>query len=212
MPSRLLAAVLLLGPAAAAGAATIQDLVKLKAAGLSDDILIALIESDGSVFQLKADDVISLKKQGLSEKVIMAMLVTTSSGQPRRQPLRRPTRTHAAAPDMPVVRQPAPQVFTDPYQTESATQVVVPQPTSPVVINVTQTVEQKVEAPTERPVLTDVCDLAGLLRRRSGRGPSRPVAEGTDLLGIWRPTASRHVERQKLDPSQCRSEPHSPHT
>ena len=74
----LLAAVLLLGPAASAGAATIQDLVKLKAAGLSDDILIALIESDGSVFQLKADDVISLRKQGLSERVIMAMLVTAT--------------------------------------------------------------------------------------------------------------------------------------
>jgi hypothetical protein len=145
----LLAAILLLGPVSAASAATIQDLVKLKAAGLSDDILIALIESDGSVFQLKADDVISLKKQGLSEKVIMAMLVTATKrpAAPSATPLA--TRTQAAA-DMPVVRQPDPQVFTDPYQAESATQVVVPQPTSPVVINITQTVEQKVEAPTER--------------------------------------------------------------
>ena len=45
-------------PATAESATSIRDLVQLKAAGLSDDILIALIQSDGSVFNLTADDII----------------------------------------------------------------------------------------------------------------------------------------------------------
>ena len=63
-------------PAAAEPATSIRDLVQLKAAGLSDDILIALIQSDGSVFNLTADDIIEVRRQGLSEPVILAMLAT----------------------------------------------------------------------------------------------------------------------------------------
>ena len=150
----LLAAVLLLTVAASAGAATIQDLIKLKAAGLSDDILIALIESDGSNFQLKADDVIALRKQGLSEKVIMAMLATS---------FKRPAAPPAAAPPVPTqTRAPvtvnigdgastAPQAYGEPEQERSTLHVDVPQPAAPpVVINVTQRVEQRVEPQSDR--------------------------------------------------------------
>ena len=86
---RILIASVLLAILAAppAAAATIQDLIKLKAAGLSDDILIALIEADGSVFHLKADDVIAIRKEGLSEKVIMAMIATAVKRTP---PVARP--------------------------------------------------------------------------------------------------------------------------
>ena len=69
-------------PATAESATSIRDLVQLKAAGLSDDILIALIQSDGSVFNLTADDIIEVRRQGLSEPVILAMLATRKRPQP----------------------------------------------------------------------------------------------------------------------------------
>jgi hypothetical protein len=151
----LLASVILLGPAASgSAAATIQDLVKLKAAGLGDDILIALIESDGSVFNLKADDVIALRKQGLSEKVIIVMLATAKKAAPP-APAGRPSSATAAevrqAPTPPSIQ------IDDPYASENTTQVTVPSVPAPVVINITQKVEQRTEAPADyqsQPVYT----------------------------------------------------------
>jgi hypothetical protein len=73
----LLACGLFAGPLVPpAGAVTVEELFSLKANGLSDDILVALIESDGSVFQLLPDDVVMLFRRGLSEKVILAMIAT----------------------------------------------------------------------------------------------------------------------------------------
>lgn len=79
--STVVAALLLAGPAAtSASAITIEDLVNLRANGLGDDILVALIDADGSVFQLTAVDVLALRKRGLSERVILAMLITGKAG------------------------------------------------------------------------------------------------------------------------------------
>lgn len=87
MPRLFLALALLIGPAAGASqAADIRELLLLKDAGLSDDILVDLIQSDGSEFHLKAADIIDLHKKGLSDRVISAMLATarkvaSTSGQ-----------------------------------------------------------------------------------------------------------------------------------
>jgi hypothetical protein len=59
-----------------AAAVSIEDLFNLKANGLSDDVLVALIETDGSVFRLSADDIITLRRRGLSERVILAMIAS----------------------------------------------------------------------------------------------------------------------------------------
>lgn len=116
-----LAAVLLLGPAAGiAHAVTIPQLVALMREGLSDDVLVALIETDGSTFQLTAADILSLHRQGLSDKVILAMQKTA-----RKIP-------KAAEPESP-----APSV-----DQPSVQQIVQP---APAVVNVYQTVTQRVE-------------------------------------------------------------------
>ncbi len=79
----LLASGLLTGPfVAPATAVTVDELFSLKANGLSDDILVALIESDGSVFRLLPEDVVTLYRRGLSERVILAM-IGTSRGRPQ---------------------------------------------------------------------------------------------------------------------------------
>jgi hypothetical protein len=114
-------ALLVLVSATPAAAVTIRDLLNLKAAGLSDDILIALIETDGSIFRLSADDVISLHRQGLSERVILAMIDTAR-------------RALAAVPQ--------------PFEPQSDL-ATLPQESyePPVVVNVSQTNEQVVEVP-----------------------------------------------------------------
>jgi hypothetical protein len=111
--------------AARAEAATTADqLVALQHAGLDDDILIALIQTDGSTFQLSADDILELHRQGLSNEVIHAMQATAS----RRQ---------AVAQD----------VEAAPPQEATMSRAVAERAEAPGAVNVYQTVTQHVDAP-----------------------------------------------------------------
>lgn len=74
----LLVFVLLCGPVARAEAVTLSDLLDLSKQGLSDDLLIALVEADKSVFHLSAADVRLLKHQGLSDRLLIHLLKTPS--------------------------------------------------------------------------------------------------------------------------------------
>jgi hypothetical protein len=75
--SALLLALVMVGPGVrAAGAVSIDDLMNLRANGLSDEVLIALIRSDASEFHLTADDVLALHRRGAGDRLIAAMLET----------------------------------------------------------------------------------------------------------------------------------------
>lgn len=92
MPRFLLAVILAGGLTAgpfipSAAAVSVDELFNLKANGLSDEILVALIESDGSVFHLTPEDVLDLHKRGLSEKVVLAMLATSRRSAPQAAPV-----------------------------------------------------------------------------------------------------------------------------
>jgi hypothetical protein len=113
-------------------AVTPQDLVKLHIAGLSDDILIALIASDGSTFKLTADEIIGLRNQGLSERVLHAMLMAGKEV---------PVQAAAAARD----RVPAGALVL--YDLSQAIAAADPAPAPVVNVTQTQTVEQRVEQP-----------------------------------------------------------------
>ena len=84
--------ILVLAPAARADAVTIRDLIELSHAGLSDDVLIALIDVDHSVFTLDTATLKQLKQAGVSDAVILAMVRTRSAGalesgsEPRPEP------------------------------------------------------------------------------------------------------------------------------
>lgn len=124
----LFAAILVLAPAAAAASnVSADDLVKLHAAGLNDDVLIALIESDGAVFKLSAEDILALRERGLSQKVILAMLQTAKK----------------PAAEAPALPQPA----AGDHPPDVPARVETVEPPAPVVVTVTQQVEQRVEAP-----------------------------------------------------------------
>ena len=61
-------------PPAARGGLTNADVLQLKNAGFSDDLIVAKIQGSTCSFQLETSDMIELKKAGLSDKVTGAMM------------------------------------------------------------------------------------------------------------------------------------------
>ena len=80
-----------------ADAVTIRDIIELSKAGLSDDVLLALIEVDRSVFSIDTKTLKQLKDSGVKDAVIVAMI--------------RSGRTPAPEPVAPPVTEPEPQVI-----------------------------------------------------------------------------------------------------
>jgi hypothetical protein len=70
----LVAIPLLLVLPARADALTVRDIVELTGAGLGEEILLALIEVDASVFPIDTATLKRLKAAGVSERVIVAMI------------------------------------------------------------------------------------------------------------------------------------------
>lgn len=60
--------------AARADALTFRDVIELTHAGLGEDVLLALIDVDRSVFPIDAASIKRLKEEGVSERVILAMV------------------------------------------------------------------------------------------------------------------------------------------
>jgi hypothetical protein len=90
-----LAAVLLLTLVPArASALTVRDVIELTRAGLGDEIILALIDVDPSVFPIDSATLKRLKEAGVSERVILAMV--------------RSARLPAITPDPVAVEQPVP--------------------------------------------------------------------------------------------------------
>ena len=122
----------LLGPAVSqAWAINLRDLIALSKEGVSDAVLVAIIETDGSRFTLGPNDVRQLRTEGVSDAVIIAMLMTVKT----------PIRSVETAPAPEPVE---PEVIATPSPSRPA-----PTP-APVIIN--QTIVQKVEAPSRREV------------------------------------------------------------
>jgi hypothetical protein len=59
---------------ARASAVTIDQVVALSKAGVSEAVILALIDRDKTIFNIEPEQLVSLKQQGLSEPIILAML------------------------------------------------------------------------------------------------------------------------------------------
>lgn len=66
-------ALVLLSPRAAA-AITVDQIVSLTKSGVTDTVILALIDRDRTVFAIEPEQIVSLQRDGLSERVILAML------------------------------------------------------------------------------------------------------------------------------------------
>ena len=87
---------------ARADALTIRDVVELTRAGLGDEVLLALIEVDPSVFPIDTETLKYLKEAGVSQRVIVAM-VRSARTPPRRAPDQFITQVAPQAPEPQVV-------------------------------------------------------------------------------------------------------------
>jgi hypothetical protein len=81
--TRLLAVpVVVLALAADAAAVSVDEIVELVRAGLSDDFIVELIEADGRIHSLDADQIITLRRSGVSERIIIALARSGRRTQP----------------------------------------------------------------------------------------------------------------------------------
>lgn len=69
-------------PIAAAAQATQEDLKKLAAAGVGDDVVLAFVRANGPAPRLSAGDVAELKKAGVSDRVLQALIGAPSEAAP----------------------------------------------------------------------------------------------------------------------------------
>ncbi len=70
-----------------AEAITLREIVELTRAGLSEDVLLALIEVDQRVFSIDPDTLKSLKDAGVSPAVIVAIVKSGRMPQPQPDPV-----------------------------------------------------------------------------------------------------------------------------
>src|SRR5687767_8993868 len=89
-----------------ASAVTARDIIELTKAGLSDDILIAVIEADRTVFTLDKDQILELKKAGVSNAVLLKMIRTRTELEPA--PETPPSTERYAQPEIVVIGTPPP--------------------------------------------------------------------------------------------------------
>ena len=73
-------------PLAVAAQVTKEDIKKLAAAGISDEVILSYVRANGPVVKLSAEDVIELKQAGASEKVLGAMLGSAAAPEYRPEP------------------------------------------------------------------------------------------------------------------------------
>jgi hypothetical protein len=88
-----------------AAAVTPHEIVEMKKVGVSDTVLLAVIDRDQTIFTLDAKDLADLQREGISERVLLAML--RSGREPR--PDAAPATTSAApvaAPAVPAIADP----------------------------------------------------------------------------------------------------------
>ena len=71
LPAMLVLALL---PAATVSAVTSQEIVALTKAGVSEPIILALIERDKTIFTIGPEQLLALQKDGVSDTVILAMI------------------------------------------------------------------------------------------------------------------------------------------
>jgi hypothetical protein len=78
-----LAVSLVAGPfARPASAVSVADVINLQANGLSDEILVALVETDGAAARLTPEDVLRLHQRGVSDRIITAMIKADARTRP----------------------------------------------------------------------------------------------------------------------------------
>lgn len=75
----ILLGILLAGLASTAGAVTLDDVIRLKLAGVGEETILHVVEIEGGLFYLSVDDIIDLRQAGASDELIRALMDTVQS-------------------------------------------------------------------------------------------------------------------------------------
>ncbi|HVE40623.1 MAG TPA: hypothetical protein VNM14_12080 [Planctomycetota bacterium] len=67
----------------AAGQVSKEDIKKLTAAGISDEVILSYVKANGGVARLSAEDVVELKQAGASEKLLTSILSNSAPSEQR---------------------------------------------------------------------------------------------------------------------------------
>ncbi len=103
------AAALFLLLAAPALGASPEDVSRMAKARVSDEVILAQIQADGSSFELSTDQILALKEAGVSDRVLKAMIETRSPSKVQAPP------EEAAAPESGMGRLHLANDTSDPY-------------------------------------------------------------------------------------------------
>ena len=90
--------------AAPASAVTLAEVVALSKGGVSEPVILALIERDQTLFSMSPEQLVKLQRDGLSDRILLALL---KSGRPSDAMLPSPL---VSAPSQPAVPLPPPAV------------------------------------------------------------------------------------------------------
>jgi hypothetical protein len=149
-----------------ASAVTLAEVVALSKSGVSEPVILALIERDQTLFSMSPDQLVKLQRQGLSDTILLALI---KSGRPTEASL--PKTPEASIPAQPSGPPPPPGVVVvghDPdYPNTRSADVTVAADALPV------------QVPIIVPVLVPVPHLVPHSARRAPRGPGGGYLEHT---------------------------------
>ena len=83
---RCVLALALLALPATAGGVTVRDIIELTKAGLSDEIIIAVVDADRTMFTLDANQIVELKRAGVTPAVLLKMVRSRREFEPPPEP------------------------------------------------------------------------------------------------------------------------------
>jgi hypothetical protein len=83
----------------------VQEVVKLTAAHMGDEVILAYVKNSGASYSLSADDILYLNSQGVSQAVISALLKANAAPVPTYTPT--PAPPASVPPPAPAIAQPA---------------------------------------------------------------------------------------------------------
>jgi hypothetical protein len=82
---------------------TVQDIVSLSKSGVSEAVILALIDRDKTIFTMAPEQIVALKNEGVSEPVVIAMLRSGRQEPPPPEPIAQPVPIADTEPNIVVV-------------------------------------------------------------------------------------------------------------
>jgi len=98
-------------PLALSAQVTKEDIKKLTAAGISDEVILSYVKANGGVARLSAEDLVELKQAGASEKLMTTVLSVTPA-EPRTNVAPQQRQAYTAPATTPYVTDSTPYYYT----------------------------------------------------------------------------------------------------